>query len=637
MAFCDFPDSSQMIVDHNGTHFRLWSPDAEKAQVFLFNQGCNSPAIGSLNMVRNGEYFTASVSEKLYGYFYTFRIKYRGKWLDETPGIWAKAVGANGQRAAIIDLSSTNPIGWDSDKSPELKHFTDAIIYEMHHRDISAHTSSGIIHKGKFLALTEYGTKNPSGESTGLEHLKDLGITHIHILPSFDFSSIDESTPSSRYNWGYDPLNYNVPEGSYSTKPESPTARIKEMKHMIKTLHDAGIGVIMDVVYNHTANIDNSCFSLTAPGHFYRYNDDGYPSNASGCGNETASELPPMRNFIVNSVKYWASEYHIDGFRFDLMGIHDIDTMNLVASELRKINPNIIIYGEGWTADYSPLPSLMQASKENVRRLNNIAVFSDDIRDAVKGHFSNPADKGFATGQPGLEEAIKIGIVASTAHPQVDYKRGCKSKFAYASSPQQIINYASCHDNLCLTDKLIASMPDASAQERIQAAKLIQTIIFTSQGIPFLFAGEEIFRSKKGEHNSYRSPDSVNAIDWNLKTTNAELFEYYKQLIALRKKHPAFRMTSAEDIARNIHFYRIRGAKNIVSYSILNNANGDSCKEIRVIFNGGTTAYTASIRKAKWIVVAENGLIHAQGLRSFSGGKITLAPHSALILLSLTH
>ncbi len=629
-------DSLEVIIDSSGTHFCLWSPNAEKAQVMLYEHGANSPLIGTLNMTRcDHEYFKASVEEKLYGFFYTFRIKYRRRWLEQTPGIWAKAVGVNGCRAAIIDFSQTNPIGWESDKGPILKHYTDAVIYEMHHRDISAHPSSGIIHKGKFLALTELGTTNSSGASTGIDHLKELGITHVHILPSFDFSSIDESALAHKqYNWGYDPQNYNAPEGSYSTNPANPITRIKEMKQMVKSLHDAGIGVIMDVVYNHTSVTDNSNFSLTAPGLFYRHNPDGTPSNASGCGNETASEQAPMRHFIVNSTKYWASEYHIDGFRFDLMAIHDIETMNTVAEELRKINPNIIIYGEGWTAGDSPLPLSKRAIKENVAQLNNIAVFSDDLRDAVKGHFINPKDRGFASGKPGLEESIKIGIVASSPHPQVDYKLGCKSKVAYATSPEQIVNYASCHDNLCLTDKLIASMPNASTKDRIRVAKLIQTIILTSQGIPFIFAGEEVFRSKQGDHNSYCSPDSINAIDWDLKTANAELFEYYRELISLRHSHPAFRMISADEIARNIRFDNVKRKKNVVSYSILNNANGDSCREIKLLFNGSAIPYTATLKKADWIIVAENAQINATGLRRFNGGKISVAPHSATILIN---
>lgn len=631
-----FPNNDsqlELTVDDNGTHFRLWSPEAEEAMVLIYPTDRNSKPIDTLMMSRaeNGT-LTASSNEKLYGRFYTFRIKYNGNWLDETPGVWAKAVGTNGERAAIIDFSTTDPQGWNEDRGPEVKSITDAVIYEMHHRDMSLHPSSGIVHKGKFLALTETGTTTPEGMKTGIDHLKELGVTHVHVLPSFDYNSVDESNlPANVYNWGYDPQNYNVPEGSYSTDPSNPAVRIREMKEMVKALHDAGIGVIMDVVYNHTAVNDNSNFSLTAPGYYYRHKADGSYSNASACGNETASERQQMRDYIVNSVKYWADEYHIDGFRFDLMAIHDIETMNLVASELKKMNPNIIIYGEGWTAGDSPLPIAKRALKENVANMHGIAVFSDDIRDAIKGHYSTATDRGFATGKPGLEETIKIGVAASTAHPQIDYSKGNNSKFAYASSPEQIINYVSCHDDLCLTDKLAISMPHASESERIRAAKLAQTIVFTSQGTPFVFAGEEVFRNKQGVHNSYKSPDSINAINWTNKAKYNCLFKYYQKLIELRKSHPAFRMTTAEEIARNIVFDSPR-QDNVVSYSIKNNANGDQWNEIKIIYNGGDKPYDLKIKKGNWIIVAEDGNIDCNGLRKFRGGNISAAPVSALIL-----
>ncbi|MDE6178550.1 MAG: type I pullulanase, partial [Duncaniella sp.] len=553
--YLDFPtyagDDLELTVDARGTRWRLWSPEAQEARVIIYPTGLNTAAIDTLAMKKaEGGTWTASVPERLYGKFYTFSIKYDGKWLRETPGVWAKAVGANGRRAAIIDFAATDPEGWDKDRGPELAHINDAVLYEMHHRDFSAHPSSGIANKGKFLALTEPSTTNPEGEATGIGHLKELGVTHVHILPSYDYNSVDETNlPANQYNWGYDPDNYNAPEGSYSTNPSDPAVRVREMKQMVKALHDNGIGVVMDVVYNHTAENDGSNFSLTAPGYYYRHRPDGSYSDASGCGNETASDRRQMSDFIVNSVKYWAREYHIDGFRFDLMAIHDIETMNRVAAALKEINPSIFVYGEGWTAGDSPLPVDRRALKENVSKMPGIAVFSDDIRDAVKGHYTDAADRGFATGKPGLEETVKIGIVGATAHPQVDYAKGNNSKFAYAAAPTQVINYVSCHDDLMLTDKLRKSMPDATDAERQRAARLAQTIVLTSQGTPFIFAGEEIFRDKKGVHNSYKSPDSINAIDWNLKHTNAEQFNYYKELIALRKAHPAFRMTTTEDIA----------------------------------------------------------------------------------------
>lgn len=624
----------EMTVDAQGTRFALWSPKAKAATVYLYNTDLNTAPYDSLQM-RLGEngVWRAAVDRPLYGKFYTFRITdASGKRLDETPGVWAKATGTNGHRAAIIDFAKTDPEGWNRDRGPELKSITDAVIYEMHHRDFSMHPSSGIVHKGKFLALTEPQTRSLLGDKTGIDHLKELGVTHVHILPSYDYNSVDEANlPANQYNWGYDPFNYNTPEGSYSTDPANPSTRVREMKEMVKALHDAGIGVVMDVVYNHTANNDDSNFSLTAPGYYYRHRPDGSYSDASGCGNETASERQQMRDFIVNSVKYWAKEYHIDGFRFDLMAIHDTETMNQVAAELKKINPSIFVYGEGWTAGDSPLPVERRALKENVNKMEGIAVFSDDLRDAVKGHYSNAADRGFATGKPGNEETVKIGIVASTAHPQVDYSKGNNSKFAYAGAPTQIINYVSCHDDLTLTDKLAKSMPGSTEADRQRAARLAQTIVFTSQGTPFMFAGEEIFRDKKGVHNSFKSPDSINAIDWSLKHKNADQFDYYRELIGLRKAHPAFRMTTAEDIAKNIVFDKV-DAPNVISYSIRNNANGDEWKEIKLVFNGSDAPYVAKIPKGDWIVVARDGSIKSDGLDSSKGGSVVVTPVSALIL-----
>ena len=624
----------ELTVDNNGTHWRLWSPKAQEARVLIYETGANTPAVDTLSMTRAEQgTWTASVPEKLYGKFYTFSVKDNGKWLQESPGVWAKAVGVNGKRAAIIDFSATNPEGWENDRGPKLENATDAILYEMHHRDYSIHPSSGIANKGKFLALTEPTTTNPGGKATGIDHLKDLGVTHVHILPSFDYNSVDEANlPANTYNWGYDPLNYNAPEGSYSTNPSDPETRVREFKEMVKAMHDAGLGVVMDVVYNHTYDTQNSNFTLTAPGYYYRHRPDGSYSDASGCGNETASERQQMRDFIVNSVKYWAKEYHIDGFRFDLMAIHDIETMNEVARELHKINPNIIIYGEGWTAGDSPLPVDKRALKDHAYLMDGVAVFSDDIRDAVKGHYSRADDRGFATGKPGNEETVKIGIVGATAHPQVDYSKGNNSKKPYAKAPTQVVNYVSCHDDLCLTDKLAASMPGSTEAERKRAARLAQTIVFTSQGVPFMFTGEEVFRNKKGIHNTYNLPDSVNAIDWNLLDSNADQYEYYRQLTRLRKAHPAFRMANAEDVAKNLVFDK-ESRPNVISYSLKNHANGDSAQEIKVIFNGNTTPIDVKVPKGKWTILAEDGRLNADGLGTTRGGKLTIAPTSAFIIM----
>ncbi len=623
----------ELSINDDSVAFALWSPNAEGVIVKIYPTDRNSEVseIIFLTKDQNGVW-RGTTNKSNIGKFYTFTVKYDGKLLAETPGVWAKAVGTNGLRAAIIDAAAVKPQGWDADHGPVIDHITDAVIYEMHHRDFSIDPTSGIVHKGKFLALTEQGTTNPTGEATGIDHLKELGVTHVHILPSYDYNSVDEANLQlNQYNWGYDPFNYNAPEGSYSTDPANPATRILEMKQMVKSLHDAGIGVVMDVVYNHTANNDDSNFSLTAPGYYYRHRPDGSYSDASGCGNETASDHQQMRNFIVNSVKYWAKEYHIDGFRFDLMAIHDIETMNQVVAALKEINPSIFVYGEGWTAGDSPLPVEQRALKENVAKMQGIAVFSDDIRDAIKGHYSNAADRGFATGKPGNEETVKIGIVAATAHPQVDYSKGNNSKFAYASAPTQIINYVSCHDDLTLTDKLAKSMTDSDEATRQRAARLAQTIVFTSQGTPFMFAGEEVFRDKHGVHNSYKSPDSINAINWQLKHDNAEQFNYYKELIRLRRTHPAFRMTTAEEIAKNIVFDKIK-TPNLISYSIKNNANGDQWKEIKLIFNGSDQEQTVKVAKGNWIVIAQDGKINADGLSTTNGGKLSVAPCSALIL-----
>lgn len=622
---------NEVEVTNDSTIFSLWAPSAQQVKVNIYDEGEGGSQIASYDLTPRPEgLWRIAVGGELFGKYYTFNVKIDGNWLDETPGIWAKATGVNGLRAAIIDFSTTNPEGWSEDSGPKISSITDAVIYEMHHRDFSVHPTSGISNKGKFLALTEKSTENGAGASTGIDHLKELGITHVHILPSYDYNSVNEADTTAQYNWGYDPWNYNVPEGSYSTDAYDPALRVREMKEMIQSLHNEGIGVIMDVVYNHTALNDGSNFSLTVPGYFYRHNEDGTYSDASGCGNETASERKAVSDYIVNSVKYWADEYHIDGFRFDLMGIHDIETMNRVSEELRKINPSIIIYGEGWTAGGSPLPEEKRALKENVSQLDGIAVFSDDLRDAVKGHYSNAKDKGFATGKPGNEETVKIGIVAATAHPQVDYEKGNNSKFPYAKSPMEIINYVSCHDDLSLTDKLAISMENEDEAERQRAAKLAQTIVLTSQGTPFIFAGEEVFRDKKGIHNTYNYPDSVNAIDWTLKTKNSELFDYYRELIALRKAHPAFRMTKAEDVANNIKFGETND--NFIEYSIINNANNDEWSEIKVMLNGGDDEYTIDVENADWIIVAHDGKISSKGMGQSKGGKISVPHRSATIL-----
>lgn len=565
--------------------FRIWAPTADEVHLKLYSNADHNLFIElhSMKKDKNGTWVTVLTGDRK-GLFYAFSTIINGKELDEVPDPYAKAVGVNGKRAMVIDLKETNPTGWEKDKSPAFKNKTDAIIYELHVRDASISPTSGIKNKGKFLGLTELGTKNAAGLSTGLDHIKELGITHVHLLPFYDFNSIDETKPDGKYNWGYDPLNYNVPEGSYSTNPYDGVTRIKEFKQLVKTFHENGLRVVMDVVYNHTALTETSNFNQLVPGYYYRQTKDGKFSDATACGNETASERPMFRKFMLESMKYWVQEYHVDGFRVDLMGVHDIETMNLISKELHKIKPDILIYGEGWTAGASPLPDSLRALKANAHKLDRIAVFSDDIRDGIKGSVFDHKEKGFASGKMGMEESLKFGIVASVQHPQIDYSKVNYSKAPYAKEPFQTVTYAECHDNHVLWDKLKISAADATEEERVNMHKLALSIVLTSQGISFLHAGTEFLRSKNDVENSYNSSDDINAINWDLKTKNNEVFDYTKALIKMRKDHPAFRMTNAKDIAANISFLDIIENKT-VAYSIKGIRSGDKWKEIIVLFS----------------------------------------------------
>lgn len=625
----------ELVYAPHQSAFTLWAPTAREVRLNLYETGQGGNPVKQLTMKKseNGTWRT-TVGEDLKGFFYTFQIRTPSGWLDETPGIWAKAVGINGNRAAIIDWAATDPEGWAEDKAPALARFTDIIIYEMHHRDFSVAPNSGITHKGKFLALTEEGTVGPEGAATGIDHLKELGVTHVHLLPSFDFASVDESRPEdNRYNWGYDPKNYNVPEGSYASRPEDPAARIREFKQMVQSLHRAGIRVIMDVVYNHTFVADGSNFELTAPGYFYRHNPDGTYSDASGCGNETASEREMVRRYIVESVKFWANEYHVDGFRFDLMGIHDLETMNRVKTELAAIDPSIFVYGEGWAAGDSPLAVERRAVKVNAPALKEVAVFSDDLRDALKGSVFEAKEAGFASGVvEGNTESVKFGIVGAVRHPQIDYDQVLYCKAPYANQPTQVINYVSCHDDLCLVDKLRLSAPhDMRPDEWVKFDKLAQTIVFTSQGVPFMRAGEELLHSKKGVKNSFESPDSINQIDWSLKAKHREVFDYYRGLIALRKAHPAFRIPTAEGVREALRFLET-GDRGVVAYTLSEHANGDAWKEIVVVFNGNRKAASVDLPKGPWNIALRDGKIRPEGMGTLPGGRTRVDASSALIL-----
>lgn len=606
----------------------------KQVEIHIYEDGQGGKAIKTIKMKASGENrWEATVKGDLKGKFYTFDI---GK--GETPGVFAKAVGVNGMRGAIVDMAETNPQGWENDQRPVIQSPADLVIYEMHWRDFSIDVSSGLKNKGKFLALTE---------PKAIEHLKSLGVNAVHILPSFDYASVDETKlDTPQYNWGYDPKNYNVPEGSYSTDPYNPVTRIKEFKQMVQALHKAGIRVILDVVYNHTFNIDHSNFQLTYPGMYYRKTADGKYSDGSGCGNETASEKPLMREFMLESVKYWIDEYHIDGFRFDLMGVHDIETMQQIRAEVNKIDPSIYIYGEGWSAGSCAYPVDKLAMKANAQQLNGIAAFSDDMRDALRGPFSDDHKGALLAGIPGEEESLKFGIVGGIAHPQVDMTKVNYDKKPWTNNPTEQISYVSCHDDMCLVDRLKASIPsltDKNIPEKERTAELIridqlaQTAVFTSQGVPFILSGEEMLRDKKGVHNSYNSPDSINHLDWNNLQRYPQLFAYYKNLIQLRKNHPAFRLATGDKVRQHLEFLPAVNSKDVkqdclVGFLLKDLQGIDAWKTIVVIYNFNKEAKEMAIPEGNYTIACCNGTIDEAGLGEVSGKEVLVDGQSALIL-----
>jgi pullulanase len=625
------PYNSDLWVSYSKefTEFKIWNPDATAVRLHLYEAGDGGDKLATFELEKDKKSIWRITHQgDLSGKYYTYQVNMDDQWLNETPGIYAQALGVNGRRAMVVDLKKTNPKGWQNDIGPKLEKPNDAIIYEMHVRDFTIHPASGIVNKGKYTGLIEKGAKGENGVVTGLDHLIEMGITHVHLLPSFDFASIDETElDKPQFNWGYDPQNYNVPEGSYSTNPYKAEVRIAEFKQMIQSFHKAKIGVILDVVYNHTGGlINNSNFNLEYPGYYYRHWDDGNLSDAAACGNETASDKEMMRKYIVESVSYWAREYHIDGFRFDLMAIHDIETMNAVTTALRAINPNILIYGEGWTAGDSPLPYERRALKAHTYQMEEVSAFSDDIRDAIKGSVFDDMSTGFVSGAPYTEESVKFGIIGCIDHPQVDMARVNYSDKAWAKNPWQSVQYVSCHDNHTLFDKLSISVPNRESSDIIAMDKLANAVVLTSQGIPFLHAGSEMLRSKQGEHNSYNLPDSINQIDWNLKKTNQDVVTYYKNLIQLRKAHPGFRMASANEVQQNLQFDTIEHG--LISYQIKNNANGDKWKNILVVYNARAEEFEYSL-EGQWniAVLGDNFSLSDQAAE-----HIIIPPVSMLVL-----
>lgn len=612
----------EMSYTPERTTFEVWGPTAESAVVRLYDGDSLAQEIA---MTRGDSgLWRATAEGDQRGRLYTFQLTVDGKTLKETAGIFAKAVGVNGDRGAIIDLRNTDPEGWSEDRAPEVKP-SERVIYEMHYRDMTAHASAGSKYPGKYLGMAERGTRSAEGLATGLDHIVELGVTHVHLLPTADFGSIDESKPSDQYNWGYEPKNYSTPEGTYSTNAADPEARIRELKCLVKAMHDAGLCVVLDVVYNHTTSTENCGFELTVPGYFYRMREDGTFADGSGCGNETASDKPMMQKYIVESLEYWVKEYHIDGFRFDLMAIHDIETMNLIRKRLEALNPNILLYGEGWAASAPLYDESKLAFKRYTYQMPGVAAFSDDIRDALRGKLDLSAG-GFVHGVEGNKEALKFGIVAGVEHPEVDHAE------AWTIDPSQHVSYVSCHDDHNLRDRFEHISPEASEQELLKMVRLAQFGVFTSQGIPFIFCGEELFRSKLGEKNTYNMPDKYNAIDWSLKSRYNDLVEYYKGLIALRKAHPAFALESGDQVRKHLKFIECDNAT-AVGF-VLDELEGiDSAKRIVVLMNGSRESVEFAIPKGsyRWITDGERWTLNG-GDTVESNGTVTVAPISGVIL-----
>ena len=637
----------QFTYTKQATDFCFYAnPDAKSVVLRLYDEGLGGKPVKTVKLQQDKQqpgYWKATVKGDLKGKFYTIDQSGNKKEWVETPGVFATAVGVNGKRGYIYEPSETNPEGWCKDKRPELKSPCDLVIYEMHHRDYSIArntTLSPTLQKdagkteypSKFLALTE---------PWAIEHLKNLGVNAIHILPSYDYGSVDETRLSTpQFNWGYDPVNYNVPEGSYSTDPYNPLARIREFKQMVQALHKAGIRVILDVVYNHTYDIEHSNFQRTYPDYYYRKNADGSYSNGSGCGNETASEKPMMRKFMIESVRHWINEYHIDGLRFDLMGVHDIETMNAIRHAVDEIDPSIFIYGEGWSAGSCAYPQEKLGLKAHIRQMPRIAAFSDDLRDALRGPFSDDTKGAFLAGLPGSEESIKAGIAGMISHPQVDFTKVNYSKESWVNEPSQMISYVSCHDDMCLVDRLKASIPslktvdgklsDSQLAELVRLDKLAQTAVMLSQGVPFMLNGEELLRDKKGVHNSYESPDSINQINWGNLARYPQVFDYYKSLLQLRKNHPAFRLGRADLVRRHLEFLPSQDA--LVAFRLKDYAGGDSWNNIIVVLNGSKEQREVTIPEGTYTIVACDGVINEQGLGEITGQKVSVDPQSALII-----
>ena len=608
------------------TTFRVWAPTAEAVCLRIYQSG--NPELDDMIDQRvmaadvKGTW-VSTLRGNLHGLYYTYYVNVDGHW-TEACDPYARSTGVNGKRAMIIDLASTNPAGWDTDTDPNAgKSITDAIIYELHVRDLSIDRSSGIENKGKFLGLIESGTTTTSGIPTGLDHIKGLGITHLHLLPVYDFGTVDEShLERPQFNWGYDPVNYNVPEGSYASNPFDGAVRVREMKQMVKGLHDNGISVIMDVVYNHVYNEKTFCFNQLVPYYFSR-TKDGKFSNGSGCGNDTASERSMVRKYIVDSVCYWADEYHIDGFRFDLVGLIDIDTINAVMNEVHKKHPNVIFYGEGWSMNTDITKPCKLATQCNAKLTPGFAFFNDTLRDALRGSVFVSDGLGFVTGAVGIGSKLDCCF------------RGMAD---WCPGPDQTINYVSCHDNNTLMDRISLATPDRSFEERVKMNRLAAAFYLTAQGVPFMQAGEEMLRSKPAPHggyisNSYKSSDRVNSIKWNVlkDPLYQETVNYYKGLIAFRKAHPALRLTSDYDVLS--HMLPVYcDHPHVGTFRVREVLEKDQVNDLFLVFSASRNTEKVQLPKGKWEVYINGEQAGTTPLDTVTD-VLNVPPISAMVLI----
>ena len=599
---------NECLYTPSKTQFTFWSNAAEQMEVRIYVQSDDVQSTKVVPLTKSkGDFWTATVKGDLAGQFYTIRSFQNGEWGLESPGIFAKAVSVNGQKAAIIDFAKTDPEGWKEDVRPAMPDMTDIVVYETHLRDYTMSPNSGVEHKGKFIGMTE---------EPAIKHLQEMGITHLQILPFFDYGSIDETAlDQNKYNWGYDPVNYNAPDGGYSTNPYDPACRIRETKQMIQALHKAGIRVIMDVVYNHTYDVMGCALGRVVPKYFYRLNPDGTYANGSGCGNETASDHEMYRRFMVESVCYWAREYHIDGFRFDLMGIHDQETMRQIRAALDKIDPTILTYGEGWAAMSPAYPYDSLAMKQWTYKMPRVGAFSDDIRNALIG---SPFDheRGFASGNPSSAKDVMRGLIA------------CPE---WSGEPMQHVSYITCHDNYCLRDRIDVSAIGESEATKIRMNKLAQTAVLVSQGMTFLYGGEELYRTKKGIDNSYQSPDSINTIPWENKEKYADLVEYYRQMIAIRRAHKGFRLGTAELVKEHVEFLDTEN-ESLIIYRINNLEGIDTAKSLTVLLNGSAQQAKAEVPEGTYTVLVHDAQVDISGLGQIQGTQVVVEPYSATIL-----